>query len=249
MQIVFLILTGFSAGIVGSLLGLGGGIIMVPALTLIFGLPITEAVGTSLLGVVAVSTGAAIDFLKSGRADLRLGLTLETITAAGALTGGLISGIISQRIVYILFSIVLVYGAVNMARPRKESNNDEEAVYPRNKGLGMGISYFAGNISALLGVGGGVIKVPVLNLVMGVPIKIATATSSYMVGVTAASGAIIYLSRGDVDFNKAAAIIIGIFAGSRLGASISYRINALALRLLFVAVMIFTAYKMIARSL
>lgn len=248
MQLVYLIATGFCAGIVGSLLGLGGGIILVPALTLIFGLPMTEAVGTSLMGVVAVSTAAAIDFLKSGRADLELGLTLETLTALGALTGGLLAVVVSIRSLYILFGIVLFYAAFNMIRPRNRLSESGNGIYPRNKGIGLGLSFAAGNVSALLGVGGGVMKVPLLNLVMGVPLKIATATSSYMVGITAATAAIIYLVRGDVDLYKAAAIIMGIFFGSRLGASFSYRIDAFALRLLFVVVLLFTAYKMIIRG-
>lgn len=249
METIWLILTGLLAGLVGSLMGLGGGIILVPALTLIFGLPVGQAVGTSLLGVAAVSTAASIDFLKSGRADLELGITLETITAAGALTGGLLAGIIPAKIVYYLFGAILVYAAVNMIRPRKTDTEVSDAAYPKNFPAGLGLSYLAGNVSGLLGVGGGVIKVPLLNMVMGVPLKIATATSSYMVGITAASGAIIYLERGDVNMHTAAAIIIGIFAGSRLGAKFSYRINTLALRLLFVAVILFTAYKMIMKGM
>jgi len=248
MNIFYLVLTGFLAGLVGSLMGLGGGIILVPALTLIFNLPINEAVGTSLMGVVAVSTAAAIDFLKSGRADLELGLTLETVTAAGALIGGILAGLISQQVIYILFGIILIYAAANMARRRNNDVSNNESAAPGNYPLGMGLSFFAGNISGLLGVGGGVIKVPLLHLVMKVPLKVATATSSYMVGITAASAAIIYLVRGDVDIHKASAIMIGIFIGSRMGAAISYKISVLALRLLFVAVMLFTAYKMFMKG-
>ncbi|MEE8418238.1 MAG: sulfite exporter TauE/SafE family protein [candidate division Zixibacteria bacterium] len=246
MELVYLIATGFFAGIVGSLLGLGGGIILVPALTLIFGLPMTEAVGTSLMGVVAVSTAAAIDFLKSGRADLELGLTLETLTALGALSGGLLAAVIATRSLYILFGIVLLYAAFNMIRSRNRLIENEKAIYPKNKEIGLGLSFAAGNVSGLLGIGGGVMKVPLLNLVMGVPLKIATATSSYMIGITAATASIIYLVRGDVDFYKAAPIILGIFFGSRLGASFSYRIDAFTLRLLFVAILLYTAYKMIS---
>jgi uncharacterized membrane protein YfcA len=248
MQIVYLIITGFCGGIVGSLLGLGGGIIMVPALSLIFGLPITEAVGTSLMCVVAVSTAAAIDFLKSGRADLELGISLETVTVVGAVTGGFLAGVIPQKIIYLLVGVVLTYAAINMASSREKDAAAEAADYPRHMTLGMGLSFLAGNVSGLIGVGGGVVKVPVMNMIMGIPLKIATATSSYMIGITAASGAIVYLLRGDVDLQKAAAIILGIFVGSRLGASFSYKIRALYLRLSFVAVLLFTAYKMIMKG-
>ncbi len=248
MQLVYLIATGFLGGIVGSLFGLGGGIIMVPLLTLIFGLPMTEAVGTSLMGVVAVSTAASIDFLKSGRADLELGLTLETLTALGALTGGLLAAVISARPLYILFGIILFYTAIDMVRPRRKLPEGGNRVYFRNNRIGLGLSFVAGNVAGLLGVGGGVMKVPLMNLVMGVPLKIATATSSYMIGITAATASIIYLVRGDVDLYKAAVIILGIFFGSRLGVLISYRINVRILRLLFVAILLFTAYKMILKG-
>ncbi len=249
MQTIYLVITGFGAGILGSVLGLGGGIITVPALTLVFGSPITEAVGISLLGVTANSTTSAIDFLRSGRADLGLGLKLETTTVFGALTGGLLAGFVSPDVIHILFSVVLIYAALNMARPKSKNPENEMPVYPQHLSVGMWLSFLAGNVSGLLGVGGGVIKVPVMNMLMKVPLKIATATSSYMVGVTTASGAIIYMMRGDIDFHKAAPLIIGIFARSKLGASISYKINALAIRLLFVAVMLYTAYKLIARAL
>jgi len=248
MQSIYLVATGLLAGLVGSLMGLGGGIIIVPILTLIFGLPVTGAVGISLLGVAAGSTAAAAKFLKSGRADLELGMTLETVTVAGALSGGIMAGVIPNHIIYLLFGTILVYAAINMARPRETDKDNNASNYPYNMTIGMGLSYLAGNVSSLLGVGGGIIKVPVLNLIMGVPLKIATATSSYMVGITAASGAIVYLVRGDVDLEKAAALIIGISAGSRLGVIFSYRINVFALRFLFVAVMLFTAYKMIMKG-
>jgi len=249
MQIILLVVSGFLSGAIGALMGLGGGIILVPILTLIFDLPVSEAVGTSLLGVVAVSTAAAVDYLKTGRAELELGMTLETITVAGALTGGFLSGLIPYQIIYLLFGAVLIYAAYSMARPRKKDTETGAGKYPKNESVGMGLSFLAGNVSSLLGVGGGVIKVPVMNLIMGVPLKIATATSNYMVGITAASGAVIYLLRGDIDLNKASAIIIGIFAGSRLGVFFSYRINILVLRLLFAAVMLFTAFKMIMKGL
>jgi uncharacterized membrane protein YfcA len=248
VQLAYLIATGFFAGAVGSILGLGGGIIMVPALTLIFGLPIQEAVGTSLLGVVAVSTAAAIDFLKSGRADIELGLRLETMTALGALTGGVLAAVIAPRIIYIFFAIVLFYAAFNMIRRVRTKMQGGPYVVPRRMALGLSLSFVAGNISGLLGVGGGVAKVPIMNLAMTVPLKIATATSSYMIGITASTAAVVYLMRGDVDFYKAAAIIPGIFLGSRLGARLSYRLNTRIIRTFFVIVIVYTAIRMLLRG-
>jgi uncharacterized membrane protein YfcA len=248
MQLVCLIATGFFAGIVGSILGLGGGVIMVPALTLVFGLPIHEAVGTSLLGVVAVSTAAAIDFLKSGRADIELGLRLETMTALGALSGGMLAVVIPARFIYIFFAVVLLYAGFNMLRRVRMKSESGTYTLPRRMVLGLSLSFVAGNISGLLGIGGGVAKVPIMNLVMTVPLKIATATSSYMIGVTASTAAAVYLMRGDVDFYKAAAIIPGIFIGSRLGAHLSYKLNTFVIRIFFVIVIIYTAIKMLSRG-
>ncbi len=249
MLILSLIATGLFAGLLGSLLGLGGGVIIVPALTLIFNMPVTEAVGTSLTAIVAVSTIAAADFLKSGRADLELGMTLETASASGALIGGTLAGFISPRYVYILFSLILFLAAYNMARPKRGSDIDSSDYYPVNKGLGLTFSFFAGNLSGLLGVGGGVIKVPLMTGIMKVPMKIATATSSYMIGITAAPAAIVYLLGGHLDIIKTSALIIGAFAGSRLGAALSYKINTLALRLLFVALILYTSVRMILKGI
>jgi len=244
-----LIATGLLAGFVGSLFGLGGGIIIVPALTLVFNMPVTIAVGTSLVSIVAVSTVAAIDFLKTGRADLELGIILATATSLGAVTGGLLSGIIPPKIIYLLFSIILLIAALNMTRPRRIMSIDQKYSSASNKALGCGLSLIAGNISGMLGVGGGIVQIPVMRSVMKVPFKIATATSSYMIGITVAPAAIIYMMRGDIDPFRSAAIILGTFAGSRAGAAVSYRITSLLLRLIFVAILIFTAYRMLIEGL
>ena len=248
MELAYLVLTGLLAGFIGSLFGLGGGIIIVPALTLIFNVPVTIAVGTSLVSIVAVSTVAAIDYLKSGRADLELGITLAAATSLGALTGGLLAEYIPARIIYLFFSIILLVAALNMTRPRRLTLIDQKYSSASNTAVGWGLSLVAGNISGMLGVGGGIVQIPMMRTVMKVPFKIATATSSYMIGITVAPAAAIYMLRGDIDPYKSAAIILGTFAGSRAGAAISYRITSLLLRLLFVIIMIFTAYKMLARG-
>lgn len=245
----YLVITGLLAGFVGSLFGLGGGIIIVPALTLIFNVPVAVAVGTSLVSIVAVSTVAGINYLKSGRADLELGITLAAATSLGAATGGLLAEYLPARIVYISFSIILLIAAVNMTRPRRIMLIDRKYNSASNTAIGWGLSLVAGNVSGILGVGGGIIQIPMMRTVMKVPFKIATATSSYMIGITVAPAAVIYMLRGDIDTFKSAAIILGTFAGSRVGAAVSYRITSLLLRLLFVAIMIFTAYKMLVRGL
>ena len=143
---------------------------------------------------------------------------------------------------------ILLIAALNMTRPRRMTLIDQKYSSASNTAVGWGLSLVAGNISGMLGVGGGIVQIPMMRTVMKVPFKIATATSSYMIGITVAPAAAIYMLRGDIDPYKSAAIILGTFAGSRAGAAISYRITSLLLRLLFVIIMIFTAYKMLARG-
>jgi uncharacterized membrane protein YfcA len=249
MEIGILVFTGFFAGFIGSLFGLGGGIVIVPVLTLIFGMSINEAIGTSLVSIVAVTSVAAVDFLKSGRADMNLGLALSVAASAGAMTGAIMSGVINDQIIYLLFSIILFIAAVNMLRPTRIKHPDHEIEYPRYISIGYGFSFLAGNISGLLGVGGGIIQIPLMRLIMGVPLKIATATSSFMIAITVVPAASLYLIRGDVDPFRACAIIVGTYFGSQTGAFLSNKITVFGLRLLFVILMLFTAYKMLLRGL
>jgi uncharacterized membrane protein YfcA len=249
VELVYLIATGILAGFVGSLFGLGGGIVIVPVLTLLFKLPVIEAVGTSLVSIAAVSSVAAIDFLKSGRVDLELGLIIALAASIGALAGGILAEFIPSKSIYLAFSFILIGAALNMTRPKRIMLIDKQYGSASNKILGYGLSLLAGGVSGILGVGGGIIQVPVMRTIMRVPMKIATATSSYMIGILVAPAALLYLLRGDVDLFKAAAIIIGTYAGSMMGAAFSYRITSLLLRLLFVGIMIFTAYKMLLKGL
>jgi len=249
VDLVYLIITGVLAGFVGSLFGLGGGIIIVPVLTLIFKVPVIEAVGTSLVSIVAVSSVAAIDFLKSDRVDLDLGMTLALAASIGAVAGSILITYIPSKILYLSFSTVLFVAAVNMTRPRRIMLIDKQYGAPSNIGLGYGVSFLSGGVSGILGVGGGIIRVPLMRIIMRMPMKIATATSSYMIGILAAPAALLYLLRGDIDIFKAAPIIIGVYGGSSLGAAFSHRITSLLLRILFVAILIFTAYRMLLRGL
>jgi uncharacterized membrane protein YfcA len=249
VELVYLIATGILAGFVGSLFGLGGGIVIVPVLTLIFKLPVIEAVGTSLVSISAVSSLAAIDFLKSGRVDLELGMIVAATASIGALTGGVLVEFIPSKTIYLAFSIILIVAALNMTRPKRIILIDNQYRSASNKAMGYSLSLLAGGVSGILGVGGGIIQVPVMRTIMKVPMKIATATSSYMIGILVAPAALLYLLRGDVDFFKAGAIIIGAYAGSMLGAAFSYRITSLMLRLIFVGIMIFTAYRMFIKGI
>lgn len=265
---------GAAAGLFGSLLGLGGGILIVPLLTLGFGLPLREAVGVSLVSVIVTSGASAGVYLDRGVANLRLGMVLELFTAMGALIGGLVAFLLDERILAALFAAMLVYVAVTMGRSRAGGARelDEPAAPPtsiapvgsraafvdRLSGPGYRVRGFApgaaggvggGVMSALLGIGGGVVLVPVMHLAMGVPLRVAAATSNLMIGVTATASAIIYLLRGGIDPFVAGPTAIGVFLGATLGSRTSHRIDVRILRLLFVIVLVYTAFQMVRRAL
>ena len=264
---------GIAAGVFGSLLGLGGGILLVPLLTLAFGLPLLTAVGISLICVIVTSSAAAGVYLERRVANLRLGMTLELFTACGALVGGLIAFLLPDRVLEGVFAGLLVYVAVTMARRRDpepeatpSGSPSDAALEPpaagpfltqlggsgyRVRRLGWGIvgSLFAGLASALLGIGGGLIKVPVMHVVMGVPLRVATATSNLMIGITASASAIIYLLRGGIDAYAAAPTAIGVFIGASIGSRLAHRIDLRILRGLFVAILLYTALQMLLRAI
>lgn len=260
---------GFAAGLFGSLLGLGGGVLIVPLLTLGFGLPLHQAVGVSLVCVIMTSSAASGVYLERHLANLRLGMTLELFTAVGALVGGSIAFVLDERALEGLFGVVLVYVAVTMLVGGHAGPADAEtppaAVPPgelttadrlsgegyrvHRLGLGVAGSTGAGVASALFGIGGGIIKVPVMHLAMGVPLRVATATSNLMIGITASASALIYLVRGQIDPYVAGPTGIGVFLGATLGSRISHRVDPRILRLLFVAVLGFTAVQMWLKAL
>jgi len=274
---------GVAAGIFGSLLGLGGGILIVPLLTIGFGVPFREAVGVSLVCVIVTSSAAAGHYLQQRLANLRLGMVLEVFTASGALVGGLVAFLLPERILAGLFAILLAYTAVSMLRrgrapasPAAPGTGDELGAadtgadpelatdpatttlaeeiagpdyQPRRLGAGAVGSLGAGVVSALLGVGGGIVKVPLMHLVMGVPLKVATATSNLMIGVTAAASAIVYLVRGGIDPYVAGPTAVGVFVGALVGSRLATRINVGLLRVVFVGVLVLTAAQMAARAL
>jgi len=263
---------GAAAGLFGSLLGLGGGVLIVPILTLGFGLPLREAVGVSLVAVIVTSSAAASVYLERHVANLRLGMSLELFTATGALIGGTVAFLLSEQVLAALFTVLLVYTAFTMARRHEPAPGDDptpdEGPSPPAPGftgapahpeippyaihhLGWGIvgSLFAGVVSALLGIGGGLIKVPLMNLAMGVPLRVATATSNLMIGITAAASAIIYLVRGGIDPYVAGPTAVGVFLGASLGSRTAHRIDVRLLRLMFVVVLLVTAWQMAGRAL
>jgi uncharacterized protein len=276
---LFMVVGGVAAGVFGSLLGLGGGLLIVPLLTIGFGLPLREAVGVSLVCVIVTSSASAGVYLERRQANLRLGMTLELFTAMGAIAGGLVAFLLDERVLAGLFAIVLVYVALTMARGPKAAPDTEapaaDADPPDDDPIadggrtavaadipatanplrsverlpaGLAGSVAAGVVSALLGVGGGIVKVPVMHLVMGVPLRIATATSNLMIGITASASAIVYLLRGGIDIYAAAPTAVGVFLGATVGSRLAGRVHVRLLRLLFVAVLLFTAFEMARRA-
>jgi uncharacterized membrane protein YfcA len=250
----FMAIGGLIAGLFGSLLGLGGGVLIIPMLTLVFGIPMKEAVGTSLICVIATSSGAASLYVKKHLADIRLGMTLELASTVGAIAGGLVAGIIKPEVLAILFSLLLVYIAFSMTRKRTEKNLQADSSSPQdyevnNLPLGMGASFFAGNISGLLGVGGGVIKVPTMYLLMGVPLKTAAATSNFMIGVTATAGAFVYFARGEVDLLVSGTTMIGVFLGALIGSRMLNLIKTEYLKRAFIIVLLYLSLEMLLKGL
>jgi hypothetical protein len=267
---LLMLVGGVAVGVFGSLLGLGGGLLIVPLLTLGFHLPLREAIGVSLVCVIVTSGASAGVFLERRVANLRLGMVLELFTAIGAVFGGLMAFLLDERVLAGLFSALLIYVAVSMLRARSTAPVGApraiatDVVGPRGEGfiaglagpdypvhrLGPGLlgSVVAGIASALLGIGGGLVKVPVMHMVMGVPLRVATATSNLMIGITASTSAWIYLLRGGIDPYAVGPTAVGVFIGASIGSRLAHRVDVRALRLLFTAVLLYTAYQMIRRA-
>ncbi|MBF8289410.1 MAG: hypothetical protein HW391_378 [Chloroflexi bacterium] len=269
---LLLIVGGVVVGTFGSLLGLGGGVLLVPLLTLGFNLPLREAVGVSLVCVIVTSGASASVFLDRGVANLRLGMALELFTAIGALLGGTIAFLLDERLVAGLFALVLIYAATTMLRLKPAAS--EDVATPTGEGptgapapagrLMAGLSgpnyrvrapiagatggVFAGTLSAILGIGGGLVMVPLMHIAMGVPLRIATATSNLMIGVTASASAIVYLLRGGIDPYAAAPSAVGVFVGAAVGSRLAHRVDVRVLRVLFAGVLAWTAFLMLRRA-
>ncbi|MGK2849356.1 MAG: sulfite exporter TauE/SafE family protein [Candidatus Limnocylindrales bacterium] len=264
---LLMVVSGAAAGMFGSLLGLGGGVLIVPLLTLGFGLPLRDAVGVSLVCVIMTSSAAAGVYLERHIANLRLGMTLELFTATGALVGGSIAFLLDERLLSGLFAALLLYVAATMLRsglrsarrtvavetavPAVPASEARSEAAPAIHGMRIGVvgSFGAGIISALLGIGGGIIKVPLMHLAMGVPLRVATATSNLMIGITAAASAVIYALNGGIDPYVAGPTAIGVFVGATAGSRIAHRIDLRYLRVLFVVVLGYTAIQMLIKAL
>ena len=260
------------AGGLGALVGLGGGIIIIPALTLWLNVDIRYAIGASIVSVIATSSGAAARYLRDGLVNLRVAMVLEVATTAGALSGAFLAGHIGRRALYFIFAGVMAYSAVMMLRKREQRTSGPKrtpwadwlrlhrSYFDAATGrhvpyqvartrIGLGLMYVAGIISGLLGVGSGALKVPAMDLAMGLPIKVSTATSNLMIGVTAAASAGVYFIRGDIDPFVAAPVAIGVLIGAMLGAHWVGKLHSSTIRIIFVVVLISIAVQMVVRGI
>lgn len=259
------------AGLLGALVGLGGGVLIVPLLTLAFGFPIAYAIGASIISVIATSSGAAAAYVHDHITNMRVGMFLEIATTVGAVCGAFIAGIINPTLLYIVFGIVLLISAAPLIFKLGEElpqgvKNDRWAnmlslngSYPdQNLGevryevthtpYGFGMMYIAGLISGLLGIGSGSFKVLAMDTLMRLPMKVSTTTSNFMIGVTAAASAGIYFSRGDIRPIIAAPVALGILVGALVGSKVLARLHNKTIRMIFLPILVIIALEMVLRG-
>jgi len=253
MVTILLLILGFFAGCLGALTGIGGGVLLTPILALHFGIPIREAIGTSLVAVITTSAASSSVHLQRHTTDIRLGMTLELATALGAGVMAYLVGYFNRTVLeglfagFLLYSSIMILSKGGKVKPEDDSSpavNGDLVIppyEPKRYPLGLGASLFAGALSGLLGIGGGPIKVPVMFIFMGVPLMVATATSNFMIGVTAAASAMVYYRRGDILVEVAAPLAVGVFLGSLLGARLAPRIHTRIVVYLLVGVMLYLA--------
>ncbi len=262
------------AGAFGSVLGIGGGLFIIPSLTLFLGEDLKTAIAASIVAVIATSLGGGNVYVRRHVADIRLGLLLALATAPSAVIGAILATHINARVLAGVFALVLAVSAYRMFQGLRASaapvpeTEDEPALSSRFRGsyfetstgqtiryrvrnvpIGIGASSVAGLISGMLGVGGGIVQVPVMNLIMSVPIKVATTTSTYIIGITAMAGAFVYYNHQPsyVDPALAIPVTIGVFIGASVGSRVLGRISQSALRTVFTAVVAIYAIQMLLR--
>jgi len=271
--IAIIFLASIAAGVVGALVGLGGGVFIVPLLTIGFGLDIRLAIGASIVSVIATSSGAAAAYVRDHLTNIRVGMLLELATTVGAVSGALVAKDLNTRVLFILFGVVLLcsvlptikklgedipVGVVGDAFSRRlalASSYPDRAMHRTvvyevtNVPLGFGLMYLAGTVSGLLGIGSGALKVLAMDTGMRLPMKVSTATSNFMIGVTAAASAGIYFWRGYVTPSVAAPVALGVLLGATLGAKLLARFSNTAVRLLFLPVLAALAIEMLLRGI
>lgn len=257
---------GIVTGTIGAMLGLGGGVFLIPFLVIVLDLPMHQAIATSILAVIATSSAGAVMNLERGMVNIRLGMLLETATVAGALFGGITANYLSAETLRQIFAgLLFVVSGLMFWKTRQppqdlvahegllkaeytDGATGQSVPYGvRRVPVLMGVSLAAGNISGLLGVGGGIFKVPAMTLLGGMPMKAATATSNFMIGVTAAASAFVYFVNGHMNPLVAAPTALGVLCGSFVGIRISQTIRSKALTMFFAVLLLFVAFQFLSR--
>ncbi|MBC7566015.1 MAG: sulfite exporter TauE/SafE family protein [Pedobacter sp.] len=263
---IVVLLGAFLAGLVGSMTGLGGGVIIIPLLTLVLGVDIHYAIGASIISVIATSSGSAAAYVKEGITNIRIGMFLEIATTISAIFGAVITVYINPSYIAIVFGMILLFSATMMIRKKVDrSDNDTSGklalwlrlngTYPVDGSIkkyavhnvigGFMMMFVAGIISGLLGIGSGALKVIAMDNIMRIPFRVSTTTSNFMMGVTAAASAVVYFHRGQIDPGIAMPVTIGVLIGSTLGAKILLRTKPDKLKVVFAVVVTFLALQMI----
>lgn len=254
------------AGFLGALTGLGGGVVIVPLLTLVFHVDIRYAIGASLVSVIGTSSGAAAAYVREGFSNIRVGMFLEIATTVGAIAGAFVAVHLPTSIIAIIFGVVLLFSAYLAYRPPPGHTGDEktgkvaallrmDGTYPSDSGTkayhvtgvpgGFALMFVAGLLSGILGIGSGAVKVLAMDRVMRLPFKVSTTTSNFMIGVTAAASAGVYLSRGYIDPGLAMPVMIGVLLGSFVGSRVLTRARTSSLRLVFSIVIALLGIEMV----
>ncbi|HSZ18051.1 MAG TPA: sulfite exporter TauE/SafE family protein [Terracidiphilus sp.] len=258
------------AGFLGAMTGLGGGVVVVPVLALALGVDIKYAIGASLVSVIATSSGAAAAYVREGYSNIRIGMFLEIATTIGAVVGAVLAAHVTTHAIAIVFGLVLLQAAWQSFKAEPETGNlvasDELAkklrlggTYPvggvrraygvRNVPAGFGLMFGAGTLSGLLGIGSGAVKVIAMDRAMKIPFKVSTTTSNFMIGVTAAASAGVYLSRGSIDPRVAMPVMLGVLGGAFLGTKVLVRAQVKTLRVVFAFVVLALAIEMIVNGI
>lgn len=267
---IIVLLGAFLAGLLGSLTGLGGGVVIIPLLTLVLGVDLHYAIGASIISVIATSSGSAAAYVKEGITNIRIGMFLEMATTISAIFGAVITIYINPSYIAVIFGMILLFSAAMMVRKKVDrSDNDTSGklavwlklngTYPTSGGIqkyavhnvigGFMMMFVAGIISGLLGIGSGALKVIAMDNIMRIPFKVSTTTSNFMMGVTAAASAVVYFHRGQIDPGIAMPVTIGVLVGSTLGAKILIRSKPEKLKIVFAIVVTFLALNMIYNGL
>jgi uncharacterized protein len=261
-----LFVSSLFAGLLGSLTGLGGGVVIVPLLALGFGVDIRYAIGASLVSVIATSSGSAAAYVREGYSNIRIGMVLEIATTTGALAGAAAAAHVPASAIAITFGVVLLLSAWLSSRPGAEHSRETkpdwlasklslDSTYPTRFGAqgyrvhevpgGLALMFIAGGLSGLLGIGSGALKVLAMDQVMGIPFKVSSTTSNFMIGVTASASAGVYLNRGYIDPGLAMPVMLGVLIGSMAGARVLRWAPTSVLRMVFAAVIAVLAIEMI----